>query len=85
MVHFASLLLQENAADDAVENGLQMEHAYSITQVVEVHNQKTNKLIPLIRVRNPHGNQWEWKGDWSDGYEIYNNCSKSRHVFHPNS
>ena len=23
--------------------------------------------IPLVKLRNPKGNNREWKGDWSDG------------------
>ena len=33
--------------------------------------------IPLIRLRNPHGNAREWKGDWSDQDREWRNLSSS--------
>lgn len=45
-------------------NGLVMGHAYSITAVRKVNIR--NRDIGLVRVRNPWGNQTEWKGAWSD-------------------
>ena len=29
-------------------------------------------VIPLLRVRNPWGNEAEWKGIWADGSEEWN-------------
>ncbi len=26
-----------------------------------------NKLVNLVRIRNPWGNEVEWKGEWCDG------------------
>ena len=50
-------------------SGLVKGHAYSVTQVVLAKIDTGNKrgLFPLIRVRNPWGNETEWKGPWSDG------------------
>ena len=28
---------------------------------------KVSGEFPLVRVRNPWGNAWEWNGAWSDG------------------
>jgi len=62
----------------AVQLGLQARHAYTITKVVEVRARNGHKgTIPLIRLRNPHGNAREWKGDWSDQSPEWKNISSS--------
>lgn len=43
--------------------GLHSGHAYTVNKVTELKDGTR-----LIRVRNPHGNDNEWQGDWSDGY-----------------
>jgi len=50
--------------------GLIRGHAYSITHVklVDIETPKVKGKIPLLRIRNPWGNEAEWKGPWSDGY-----------------
>ncbi|XP_060574918.1 calpain-B-like isoform X7 [Ruditapes philippinarum] len=50
------------------DNGLVMGHAYSVTSVklVEIQTPKVSGKIPLVRVRNPWGNESEWNGAWSD-------------------
>ncbi len=50
-------------------SGLVRGHAYSLTKVVKapVDTRRKKGLIPLIRLRNPWGNDTEWKGAWSDG------------------
>lgn len=57
-----------NKVEAELPNGLIMGHAYSITGVkmVDVQTAKVKGKIPLIRVRNPWGNECEWKGAWSD-------------------
>jgi calpain, invertebrate len=49
-------------------NGLIMGHAYSITDVKAVDIKVPGKQgkIQLIRIRNPWGNEEEWKGAWGD-------------------
>ncbi|XP_076441733.1 calpain-9-like isoform X2 [Babylonia areolata] len=49
-------------------NGLIMGHAYSITAVrlLDLKTPRVQGKIPLVRVRNPWGNECEWKGPWSD-------------------
>lgn len=49
-------------------NGLVRGHAYSITGVklIDIKTSRTSGKIPLIRIRNPWGNECEWKGAWSD-------------------
>ncbi|XP_025836402.1 calpain-B [Agrilus planipennis] len=48
--------------------GLIKGHAYSITRVkfVDIHTPNTAGKIPLLRLRNPWGNESEWNGAWSD-------------------
>lgn len=50
-------------------SGLVKGHAYSLTKVLkaEVDTGRKTGLFPLIRIRNPWGNDTEWKGAWSDG------------------
>merc|ERR1712142_333609 len=51
-----------------LENGLICGHAYSITSVklVNVQTPKMKGQIPMVRIRNPWGNEAEWNGAWSD-------------------
>ena len=42
-------------------NGLVTGHAYSVTKVVRAAGQE------FVRVRNPWGNEVEWRGRWADG------------------
>ncbi|XP_031330436.1 calpain-A-like isoform X3 [Photinus pyralis] len=48
--------------------GLIRGHAYSITRVkyVDIRTPNTVGKIPLLRLRNPWGNEIEWNGPWSD-------------------
>ncbi|CAO1383373.1 unnamed protein product [Diamesa hyperborea] len=48
--------------------GLIRGHAYSITkaQMVDIVTPNTTGKIPLLRMRNPWGNEAEWNGPWSD-------------------
>lgn len=48
--------------------GLIRGHAYSITkaQMVDIKTPNTSGQIPLLRLRNPWGNEAEWRGAWSD-------------------
>ncbi|XP_067007649.2 calpain-A isoform X3 [Anabrus simplex] len=48
--------------------GLVKGHAYSITRVkyIDISTPGRTGKIPLIRLRNPWGNETEWNGPWSD-------------------
>ncbi|KAK9510517.1 hypothetical protein O3M35_005286 [Rhynocoris fuscipes] len=48
--------------------GLVKGHAYSITRVqyIDIATPNVSGKIPLIRLRNPWGNEAEWNGAWSD-------------------
>ncbi len=34
---------------------------------MEIRSPRVRGGIPLVRIRNPHGNHREWRGEWSDG------------------
>ncbi|XP_046585641.1 calpain-type cysteine protease ADL1-like [Haliotis rubra] len=54
-----------NLADED-NMGLVRAHAYSLTGA-EVVMRHDGEMIPLVRIRNPHGHQSEeWHGKWSD-------------------
>lgn len=57
-----------NICEAEMPNGLIKGHAYSITRVkmVDIQTPRVSGKIPLIRLRNPWGNEAEWKGAWSD-------------------
>ncbi|XP_075987932.1 calpain-A-like isoform X3 [Anticarsia gemmatalis] len=48
--------------------GLIRGHAYSVTKVkyVDIETPNRSGKIPLLRLRNPWGNEAEWNGPWSD-------------------
>ncbi|XP_012522095.2 calpain-B isoform X6 [Monomorium pharaonis] len=57
-----------NIVEAETPQGLIRGHAYSITCVRNVEIQMPNRYgtIPLLRLRNPWGNEAEWNGPWSD-------------------
>ncbi|XP_057655491.1 calpain-A-like isoform X2 [Diorhabda carinulata] len=57
-----------NVLEAHTPQGLIRGHAYSITRVkyVEIHTPNVSGKIPLLRLRNPWGNEDEWNGPWSD-------------------
>jgi len=58
--------------------GLIKGHAYSITKVVKakIATSRVRGLIPLVRVRNPWGNETEWNGTWTDGADEWSYISE---------
>jgi calpain len=54
--------------ESELPNGLICGHAYSLTSVklMDIETPKTKGKIPMVRIRNPWGNEAEWKGAWSD-------------------
>ncbi|KAK3599185.1 hypothetical protein CHS0354_041026 [Potamilus streckersoni] len=63
-----SIDADENELEARLSNGLVVGHAYSITAVkmMEIKTPRVSGKIPMVRVRNPWGNEAEWKGAWSD-------------------
>ncbi|KAF7996863.1 hypothetical protein HCN44_002509 [Aphidius gifuensis] len=59
-----------NILEAETPQGLIRGHAYSITRVkyvtIETPNHPKGGQIPLLRLRNPWGNEAEWNGPWSD-------------------
>uniref|UniRef100_A0A5K3EH90 Calpain catalytic domain-containing protein n=1 Tax=Mesocestoides corti TaxID=53468 RepID=A0A5K3EH90_MESCO len=53
-----------NVVEAELPNGLIRGHAYSITKIANVTT--ASGPVQLIRIRNPWGNEAEWKGRWSD-------------------
>lgn len=49
-------------------NGLVSSHAYSLTKCIEIKVGNGQNKIKLMRLRNPWGNEKEWKGAFSDRY-----------------
>jgi len=64
-----SLEPDPNEWEAKTSDGLVRGHAYSVTKVVKakIETPRVSGEIPLIRVRNPWGNEVEWNGAWSDG------------------
>lgn len=63
-----SLEPDPNVLEAETSVGLIRGHAYSITkvQLVDIQTPNVQGKIPLIRLRNPWGNEAEWNGAWSD-------------------
>ncbi|CAH1119743.1 unnamed protein product [Phaedon cochleariae] len=59
--------------------GLVRGHAYSITRVqyVDIQTPNVSGKIPLLRLRNPWGNESEWNGPWSDNAPEWRFISES--------
>lgn len=68
MLQVPNMFFQRENASEAQRKGLQARHAYTLTKVVEIRSSNVRAGIPLVRLRNPHGNSKEWRGDWSDEY-----------------
>lgn len=52
--------------EEKLASGLVAGHAYSITAVRLVYIERLKGRMPLIRLRNPWGDDTEWRGAWSD-------------------
>ena len=57
-----------NVVEAQLDNGLIRGHAYSVTKVksIDINTPRMSGKIPMLRIRNPWGNEAEWKGAWSD-------------------
>uniref|UniRef100_A0A915Q477 Calpain catalytic domain-containing protein n=1 Tax=Setaria digitata TaxID=48799 RepID=A0A915Q477_9BILA len=59
-----------------LRNGLVKGHAYSITGMKMVNGPRGR--IPILRIRNPWGNEQEWNGAWSDNSSEWEYISKQQ-------
>lgn len=64
-----SIEADPNVWEARLPNGLVKGHAYSITGMRIVNN------TPLLRIRNPWGNEQEWRGAWSDNSREWQSVS----------
>ncbi|XP_047482673.1 calpain-B-like [Penaeus chinensis] len=61
-----------------MEDGLVKGHAYSVTGARRFRvNAPRRPYVELLRLRNPWGDETEWRGMWSDGCEEWNLIPKS--------
>lgn len=58
-----------NVIEDQTPQGLVRGHAYSITlaKYIDIVTPKMKGKLPMLRLRNPWGNETEWNGAFSDG------------------
>jgi calpain, invertebrate len=56
----ASIAPNPRVKEARLSNGLVMGHAYTVTQVASLET--GSREVHIIRVRNPWGNEVEWKG-----------------------
>ncbi|XP_055383543.1 calpain-A-like [Condylostylus longicornis] len=63
-----SLEPDPNVLEAETQSGLIRGHAYSITKValLDIVTPHRAGKIPMLRLRNPWGNEAEWNGPWSD-------------------
>ncbi|XP_037072054.1 calpain-B-like [Pollicipes pollicipes] len=61
-------------AEAEMPNGLIKGHAYSVTKacMADIETPRVHGKIPMVRVRNPWGNEAEWKGAFSDSSSEWN-------------
>lgn len=57
-----------NVFEDQTPQGLVRGHAYSITlaKYIDIATPKMKGKLPMLRLRNPWGNETEWNGAFSD-------------------
>lgn len=75
----ARVLKATEQSEALLPNGLVCGHAYTVSDVekLQLHDKST---VTLVRVRNPWGNQIEWKGAWSDRYSVERHFSRKDHA-----
>ena len=62
-----------NISEAKTTVGLILGHAYSVIKVLRVVID--GKIVELVRVRNPWGDEYEWNGAWSDNSVELNSLS----------
>ena len=70
-----SLKADPKVTEAVLPNGLVKGHAYTLTGVKKFDT--SSGIVKLVRIRNPWGNEQEWKGDWSDNSSKWSTVSAS--------
>lgn len=70
--------METGNVEDETPEGLVAYHAYSITKVcsMEMNVCGEDKIIPMLRLRNPWGDEAEWNGAWSDKSDEWKKISE---------
>ncbi|RDD43006.1 Calpain-B [Trichoplax sp. H2] len=71
-----SIEASPNQIEHKLDNGLVMGHAYSVSKAVRVKVRGRSEE-DLIRIRNPWGNEKEWRGAWGDGSPEWKTISEA--------
>jgi hypothetical protein len=70
----ASIAPNPRVREARLNNGLVMGHAYTITKIIAI--KLKGKEVRLLRLRNPWGNDVEWKGSWNDNSKEWDQVSE---------
>jgi calpain len=68
-----SIIPDPSVREAKLANGLVKGHAYTITKLVNFDS--NGRETKLLRIRNPWGNDVEWKGAWSDNSRNWDRLS----------
>lgn len=76
----ASLYSDEEIKEKVTSQDLVRGHSYSITKVaiIDINIPNLYGKLPMIRIRNPWGEETEWNGPWSDGSPEWNLIPKEK-------
>uniref|UniRef100_A0A914YAS3 Calpain catalytic domain-containing protein n=1 Tax=Panagrolaimus superbus TaxID=310955 RepID=A0A914YAS3_9BILA len=74
-----SIIKKSSEAEGQPPYGLKNNHAYSITGM-QIVKGPMGIPTPLIRIRNPWGDEQEWTGPWSDNSSEWDNVSLNQRI-----
>lgn len=60
----SSYALEGQAAESETLSGIISSHVYTLMGSYQINDR--GRDVSLVKIRNPHGEGGEWKGDWSD-------------------
>merc|ERR1719217_2033679 len=76
-----ALIVADEGEKRREADGLVEMHAFSLISIDCV--ELDGKMDYMILMRNPWGGKYEWKGDWSDGSEKWEQNPKILEQLHP--